>query len=302
MGSEGHHDEFGKKAVGSWISVIPCTLDGSPCNDCFASPEKENVRDQAQAQPSPGSHDYGLRKIDGAQAYSRKVLDVSHAETSNHAGNRDALHVPTSGQTLKGAFMEDMRDMRDSTKKPTSRRASGRPNVDQDLVRNEHAEPSLGQSRASKASEDRPNVVGPKKKKSSKNSKKATTVITSPTEKGKGGPRREKSRAGGRTGSEQLSGVGILFRGWNQCLNVVGVGLVQVVADQLLAMSDWLSVFVFAVSLLRKEDGEEQRKAAAAKPQPKPLLSANPQPLRQSIPVPRRLALHADSLEQVVLI
>ncbi|GAB4824629.1 hypothetical protein Ancab_007501 [Ancistrocladus abbreviatus] len=119
MDSEGHHDKFGKEAVGSWTSVIPCTLDDSPYNDCFASPKKENVHDHAQSQPSPGSHDYGLPKIDVSQVCNHEVLDVSHAETSNNAENRDALHVLASGKLLKGAFMEDMRDSIEKSEKGT---------------------------------------------------------------------------------------------------------------------------------------------------------------------------------------
>ncbi|GAB4857383.1 hypothetical protein Ancab_015292 [Ancistrocladus abbreviatus] len=223
MDSEGHPDKLGKEAVGSWTSVIPCTLDGSPCNHCFASPEKENVHDQAQPQPSPGSHDYGLRKIDVAQVCSRKVFDVSHAETSNNAANRDALHVLASGKLLKGAFMEDMRDSPEKSEKgtpsgntagwgSTSSGMDGGPNsrqVGKDLVRSEYAEPISEPSRALKASESRPNVVGPKKKKSAKISKKATTDITSPSTKGKGGLKHKRNRANGRKGSEQLSGVSL---------------------------------------------------------------------------------------------
>ncbi|GAB4834068.1 hypothetical protein Ancab_032321 [Ancistrocladus abbreviatus] len=214
MDSEGHPDKLGKEAVGSWTSVIPCTLDSSLCNDCFASPEKENVHDQAQSQPSLGSHDYGLRKIDVAQVCSRKVFDVSYAETSNNAANWDALHVLASGKLLKGAFMEDMRDSPKKSEKGTSSGniADGGPNsrrVGKDLVQSEYVEPISGPSRALKASESRPNVVVPKKKKSAKISKKATTDITSPTAKGKGGLKRERNRADGRKGSEQLSGVSL---------------------------------------------------------------------------------------------
>ncbi|GAB4835956.1 hypothetical protein Ancab_000875 [Ancistrocladus abbreviatus] len=197
MDSAGHPDKLGKEAVGSWTSVIPCTLDGSPCNNCFASPKKENVHDHAQSRPSPGSHDYELRKIDVAQVCSRKVFDVSHAETSNHVANRDALHVLASGKLLKGAFMEDMRDSPEKLEKGTpSGNTAGM-----------HSLPQLMQGGGVYIFG--PNVVGPKKKKSAKISKKATADITSPTAKGKGGLKRKRNRANGRKGSKQLSRVSL---------------------------------------------------------------------------------------------
>ncbi|GAB4852613.1 hypothetical protein Ancab_016827 [Ancistrocladus abbreviatus] len=219
-GSEGH-DDNGKNVVGSWTSIIPCTLEGSSCNCCFASLEKENVH--GQEQPC-----------------SQKVLDVSHTETSNNADVRDAIHMPSSGKRLKGAFKEDMRDSAEKLEKGTpsgntagtqslpkflqgggSRPSGedGQPNstrIGRDLERSEPsaikeklAKPIMGQGPASKASAGRANIEGLKKKIKPKITKKAKKKMTSPAEKGQGGLRRERSSAGGMKGSDQLSGVSI---------------------------------------------------------------------------------------------
>ncbi|GAB4842266.1 hypothetical protein Ancab_012234 [Ancistrocladus abbreviatus] len=220
--SDEHSDKLGKAAVGSWTSVIPCTLDGRPCNDCFDSPEKVKVLDQAQSQPSSGSHDDGLRNRDVAQDYSRKVVHVSHAETSSNAGNRDALHVLASGTLLEDAFKEDMRGSPGKSEKgtPSGTTAGGSPFpgmfggpnnrcVGKALVASQYAEPTSGPNRDLKASESRPKVAGPKKKNTAKKSKKVTMDMISPSEKGKGGFKCERNRAAGRKGSEQLSGVSL---------------------------------------------------------------------------------------------
>ncbi|GAB4860663.1 hypothetical protein Ancab_035826 [Ancistrocladus abbreviatus] len=107
--SEEHSEKCGTTGVGSWPSVIPCTLDGCPYKDCFDSPEKVKVLNQARSQTSPGSHDDELRQNNVAQDCSRKVVHVSHAESSSTAVNRDAIHVLASRTLLKDAFMDDMR-------------------------------------------------------------------------------------------------------------------------------------------------------------------------------------------------
>ncbi|GAB4860840.1 hypothetical protein Ancab_036001 [Ancistrocladus abbreviatus] len=228
--SEEHSAKLGKAAVGSWTSVIPCTLDGCPCNDCFDSSEKVKVLDQAQSQTSPGSHDDGLRKNDVAQDCSRKVVHVSHAETSSNAVNWDALHVLASGPLLKDAFMEDMSGSPGKSEKGTPSgttagtqslsQGGGSPSpgmfggpksrcVGKAQVGSEYAEPISEPSRDLKASESRPKIVGPKKNKTAKKSKKVTMDMIPPTEKAKGGLKHARNRADGRQGSEQLSGVSL---------------------------------------------------------------------------------------------
>ncbi|GAB4857609.1 hypothetical protein Ancab_015516, partial [Ancistrocladus abbreviatus] len=196
-GSEGHVDQNGKNAVGSWTSVIPCTGAGSPCFHRFDSPEKEHSQGHAQEQPSPGSDDYG-----------RKSLDVSQAEASNTADDRDVFHVPSPGKRLKSAFMEDMRatvekselgasfgnttGMHSLSKAlqgggSSSLGEEGGPislRIEGELSRRESSGPKeKPDGPVSKTSVDRPTAEGLKKKLKPKNKKKEKMKLTSLAEK-----------------------------------------------------------------------------------------------------------------------
>ncbi|GAB4844136.1 hypothetical protein Ancab_037443 [Ancistrocladus abbreviatus] len=177
--SEEHSEKCGTTGVGSWPSVIPCTLDGRPYNDCFDSPEKD---------------------------CSRKVVHVSHAESSSTAVNRDAIHVLASGTLLKDAFMDDMRGSPGKSEKgkPAETTAGtqslsqggGSPSpglvggpksrcVGKALFGSEYVVPISGPGRELQTSESGPKVVGPKKITTAKKPKKVTPIMISPIVKEK---------------------------------------------------------------------------------------------------------------------
>ncbi|GAB4859657.1 hypothetical protein Ancab_011138 [Ancistrocladus abbreviatus] len=117
LSCEGKGNHSRKKGVGSWGSVVPCTPTGIIYKDRFVSSVKEKDSGKAEFLTLPEGNDYGFSNLDEVQPCSSERIDTSNPGTSKSVGDRDEIHVLSSGKILEGALMEDMKAPAERTEK-----------------------------------------------------------------------------------------------------------------------------------------------------------------------------------------